>query len=293
MLLRLLEDNKLHHYHHFSEQVRRIACMSCYFYELIIVDPNVPFRNVYTDPSDLFVTPSGLYQPQNMAYAAQQMLNAMTMTGNHHAPAAFATDLYTHPDPFLRLNLPTSELSYDPYNVRWQGNLILKNDQAYVKTQLVAGSPQIARASMNYWNSDSLSSTSSNLSSSSHHNLRISQRMRLEQAQLEGVQKRMQMDNDHCILIAEPNGSTPDEIRIQQNNLKNGVIRYFDEKKAAGIVNVLLPGASQPAYVVHIFPPCQFASEILQKRAPDTYRCVVQNKIEQIYLLIVITSTVQ
>ena len=80
---------------------------------------------------------------------------------------------------------------------------------------------------------------------------------------------------------------------IQQNALKNGVIRYFDEKKAAGIVNVLLPGTSQPAYVVHIFPPCQFASEILQRRAPDTYRCVVQNKIEQIYLLIVITSTVQ
>ena len=226
-----------------------------------------------------------------MAYAAaQQMLNVMGITGSHHSSAAaFAAELYSNPDPYFRMNAAPNELSRDPYNVQWQGNLILKNDQAYVKTQLVAGSPQIARTSMNYWNSDS----SSNSQTSSNHNLRISQRMRLEQAQLEGVQKRMQMDNDHCILIAEPNGSTPDEIRIQQNNLKNGVIRYFDEKKAAGIVNVLLPGGSQPAYVVHIFPPCQFASEILQKRAPDTYRCVVQNKIEQIYLLIVITSTVQ
>jgi hypothetical protein len=237
-----------------------------------------------------------LYPSQNIAYAAaQQMLNVIGITGSHHpsAAAAFAAELYSSADPYFRLNPSANELSRDPYNVQWQGNLILKNDQAYVRTQLVAGSPQIARASMNYWNSDTLSSSSSNLQVSSHHNLRISQRMRLEQAQLEGVQKRMQMDNDHCILIAEPNGSTPDEIRIQQNNLKNGVIRYFDEKKAAGIVNVLLPGASQPAYVVHIFPPCQFASEILQKRAPDTYRCVVQNKIEQIYLLIVITSTVQ
>ncbi|CAF3588991.1 unnamed protein product [Adineta steineri] len=255
-------------------------------------DPVAPFRNVYSDPSELYGTPPGLYQPQNIAYAAaaQQMLNVMSITGSHHP---FAAELYSNPESYLRFNPPTNELSRDPYNVQWQGNLILKNDQAYVKTQLVAGSPQIARASMNYWNSDSLSNASSNLQASSHHNLRISQRMRLEQAQLEGVQKRMQMDNDHCILIAEPNGSTPDEIRTQQNNLKNGVIRYFDEKKAAGIVNVLLPGASQPAYVVHIFPPCQFASEILQKRAPDTYRCVVQNKIEQIYLLIVITSTVQ
>lgn len=256
----------------------------------------MPFRNVYTDASDLYGAPPGLYPAQNMAYAAaaQQMLNAMNINSSHHpSAAALAAELYSNAEPYFRINQPANELSRDPYNVQWQGNLILKNDQAYVKTQLVAGSPQIARASMNYWNSDSLSAASSNLQASSHHNLRISQRMRLEQAQLEGVQKRMQMDNDHCILIAEPNGSTPDEIRAQQNNLKNGVIRYFDEKKAAGIVNVLLPGASQPAYVVHIFPPCQFASEILQKRAPDTYRCVVQNKIEQIYLLIVITSTVQ
>ncbi|UJR25262.1 hypothetical protein I4U23_006614 [Adineta vaga] len=258
-------------------------------------DPVAPYRNVFADAAELYGTPPGLYPPQNIAYAAaaQQMLNVMSITGNHHPSAAAFADLYSNSDSYFRLNPPTNELSRDPYNVQWQGNLILKSDQAYVKTQLVAGSPQIARASMNYWNSDSSSSTSSNLQTPSTHNLRISQRMRLEQAQLEGVQKRMQMDNDHCILIAEPYGSTPDEIRLQQNNLKNGVIRYFDEKKAAGIVNVLLPGASQPAYVVHIFPPCQFASEILQKRAPDTYRCVVQNKIEQIYLLIVITSTVQ
>lgn len=252
----------------------------------------VPFRSVFPDAPDLFGASAGLFPSQNMAYAAQQMINVMNMTGKHPSAAALA-ELYSNADPYFRMNAPPNEVSRDPYNVQWQGNLILKNDQAYVKTQLVAGSPHIARASMNYWNSDSLPSSSSNLQTPSPNNLRISQRMRLEQAQLEGVQKRMQMDNDHCILIAEPNGSTPDEIRMQQNNLKNGVIRYFDEKKAAGIVNVLLPGASQPAYVVHIFPPCQFASEILQKRAPDTYRCVVQNKIEQIYLLIVITSTVQ
>ena len=263
-------------------------------------DAVVQFRSIYPDAPELFGAPSGLYQPGNMAYAAvaQQMLTAMSMPGSHPSAAALA-ELYSNADSYFRINAPPpppppNEVSRDPYNVQWQGNLILKNDQAYVKTQLVAGSPHIARASMNYWNSDSLpAAAAANLQTPSHHNLRISQRMRLEQAQLEGVQKRMQMDNDHCILIAEPNGSTPDEIRMQQNNLKNGVIRYFDEKKAAGIVNVLLPGASQPAYVVHIFPPCQFASEILQKRAPDTYRCVVQNKIEQIYLLIVITSTVQ
>ncbi|CAF0752949.1 unnamed protein product, partial [Didymodactylos carnosus] len=192
------------------------------------------------------------------------------------------------PSPPQHVN-DTFSSSRDPYSVTWQGYLILKNDQAYVKTILVAGSPQIARASMNFWNTDS-QIPSNQPQSPSTHNLRISQRMRLEQAQLEGVQKRMQMENDHCILIAMPNGSTPQEYQQQQSNLKNGVIKYFEEKKAAGIVNVLLPGASQAAYVVHIFPPCPFASEILQSRAPDTYRCVVQNRTDQCYLLIVITT---
>ena len=250
---------------------------------------------MYPNASELYGAPAGLYPSSTMAYAAaQQMLNVMGMTGGHHTSAPSFAEIFSNTDPYFRLNPSANEISSrDPYNVQWQGNFILKSDQAYVRTQLVAGSPQIARASMNYWNSDASSAGSSNLQAASHHNLRISQRMRLEQAQLEGVQKRMVMESDHCILIAEPNGSTPEEIRLQQHNLKNGVIRYFDEKKAAGIVNVLLPGASQPAYVVHIFPPCQFASEILKNRAPDTYRCVVQNKIEQIYLLIVITSTVQ
>jgi hypothetical protein len=252
------------------------------------------FRSVYPEPVEIYGPPAGLYPPQKIPFGTTHPLfNVMEMTGTHPPSATFSSEIFSAADPFFHLSAPSTPLSRDPYNVQWQGNLILKNDQAFVKTQLVAGSPQIARASMSYWNSDSVSANSSNVSGNAHHNLRISQRMRLEQTQLEGVQRRMLMDTDHCILIAEPNGSTPDEILTQQNNLKNGVIRYFDEKKAAGIVNVLLPGGSQPAYVVHIFPPCPFASEILQKRAPDTYRCVVQNKREQIYLLIVITSTVQ
>ncbi|CAF1547502.1 unnamed protein product, partial [Adineta ricciae] len=127
-------------------------------------DPVAPFRNMFADAAELYGTSSGLYPPQNMAYAAaaQQMLNVMSIAGNHHPSAAAFAELCATSDPYFHLNPPTNELSRDPYNVQWQGNLILKNDQAYVRTQLVAGSPQIARASMNYWNSDSLSSASSN-----------------------------------------------------------------------------------------------------------------------------------
>ncbi|UJR23641.1 hypothetical protein I4U23_026626 [Adineta vaga] len=165
-------------------------------------------------------------------------------------------------------------------NIHWEGYIALKSDQVFIKTQLIVGNPQIARFSINYWNCDL------------NHHLRISQRMRLEKIQLDGVQQQLQIDNDYCILIGEANGFTPDEIRSEQNHLKNGVIQYLNEKQAAGIINISLPGVVQPVYVVHIFPPCQFASEILQKHAPDAFRCVVQNKLEQIYLLFVITTTI-
>ena len=182
------------------------------------------------------------------------------------------------PSDFYRLNdLPSS----DPYDIQWEGYIVLKTEQAYIKTQLIAGNSQIARISINYWNSDL------------NHHLRISQRMRLEEIQLDGVKKHMQMENDYCLLIGEANGVTLDELHSEQNHLKNGVIQYLNVKKAAGILNILLPCVFQPVYVVHIFPPCPFASEILQKRAPDAYRCVVQNKTEQLYLLFIITSTMQ
>ena len=208
---------------------------------------------------------------------------------NRNSPSSFfnPSELYNYPptnqqilnsfpNDFYRIN---DIHSMDPFDIHWEGYIILKTDQAYIKTQLIAGNSQIARLTINYWNTDL------------NDNLRISQRMRLEELQLNGVKKHMQMTNDHCIFIAEPNGLTPNEIILEQNHLKNGVIQYLNEKKAAGILNILLPGVLQPVYVVHIFPPCQFASEILQKRAPDAYRCVVQNKTEQIYLLFIITTT--
>lgn len=67
------------------------------------------------------------------------------------------------------------------YPVMWQGLLALKTDQAAVQMHFVHGNPSVARASL-----PSLADTSTPL-------LRIAQRMRLEQTQLEGVAKKMQV----------------------------------------------------------------------------------------------------
>lgn len=78
------------------------------------------------------------------------------------------------------------------YPVMWQGLLALKTDQAAVQMHFVHGNPNVARAAL-----PALTESTTPL-------LRIAQRMRLEQTQLEGVAKKMQVCRDdppcsHCI----------------------------------------------------------------------------------------------
>ena len=63
----------------------------------------------------------------------------------------------------------------------WQGHLTLKNESAAVQLHFLSGNVQLAK--------NSLPGSGEGRSPS----LRIAQRMRLEQTQLEGVQRRMQV----------------------------------------------------------------------------------------------------
>lgn len=65
----------------------------------------------------------------------------------------------------------------------WQGILALKNDSAAVQMHFVFGNPNVARDSLPC-NGDG-----------STPPLRIAQRMRLEQTQLDGVSRKMQVRN--------------------------------------------------------------------------------------------------
>ncbi|KAG7209371.1 hypothetical protein KM043_015471, partial [Ampulex compressa] len=162
------------------------------------------------------------------------------------------------------------------YPVMWQGLLALKNDQAAVQMHFVFGNPNVARDSLPC-NSDG-----------STPPLRIAQRMRLEQTQVEGVARKMQTDNEHCMLLALPCGRDEVDVLQQSKNLQTGFIMYLQQKQAAGIVNIAAPGSQQPAYVVHIFPSCDFANESLARIAPDLLHRVATAKIA--HLLIVIAT---
>ncbi|XP_024220048.1 protein split ends isoform X3 [Halyomorpha halys] len=161
------------------------------------------------------------------------------------------------------------------YPVMWQGLLALKNDQAAVQMHFVFGNPHVARDSLPC-NSDG-----------STPPLRISQRMRLEQTQLDGVARKMQMDNEHCMLLALPCGRDHMDVLQQSNNLQSGFITYLQQKQAAGIVNIAAPGSQQAAYVVHIFPASEFANDSLARIAPD-----LLHRVTDIAHLLIVIATV-
>ncbi|XP_065141878.1 msx2-interacting protein isoform X2 [Paramisgurnus dabryanus] len=159
------------------------------------------------------------------------------------------------------------------YPIMWQGHLALKNDSAAVQLHFVSGNNVLAHRSLPPPEGSPL--------------LRIAQRMRLEASQLEGVARRMTVESEYCLLLALPCGLDQDDVHNQTHALKTGFINYLQAKQAAGIINVPNPGSNQPAYVVQIFPPCEFSESHLSHLAPD-----LLNSISSIspHLMIVIAS---
>ncbi|XP_077384546.1 msx2-interacting protein isoform X2 [Festucalex cinctus] len=159
------------------------------------------------------------------------------------------------------------------YPIVWQGLLALKNDTAAVQLHFVCGNKALAHRSLPLQEGGTF--------------LRIVQRMRLEAPQLESVARRMTGECDFCLLLALPCGRDQDDVLNQTQALKSAFISYLQTKLAAGIINIPNPGSNQPAYVLQIFPPCEFSESHLSQLAPD-----LLNRISSIspHLMIVITS---
>lgn len=161
------------------------------------------------------------------------------------------------------------------YPMMWQGMLALKNDQSYVQMHFVSGSKDLPHQAL-----------PRDLFQGQCLPLRISQRMRLETANLEGVTKRMINEKDYTLLLAVPCGLNHMDITEQTKNLSIGFIDYLRSKLAAGIVNVSQPDSNQPAFVVHVFPPCEFSMQVVAEHS--------QGLVEQIHdlahVIIIITT---
>ena len=121
----------------------------------------------------------------------------------------------------------------------------------------------------------------------SSYPLRIAQRMKLEAEKLESVAQHMTTKTDYCMLIAIPWGEDQDDLRGQTQALDTSFLQYLQSYSAAGISNIPIPDTTTAAYVVHVFPPCEFTHTHLQ-RAPDMLYKIMDRSVK--HLLIVITT---
>ena len=156
------------------------------------------------------------------------------------------------------------------YPVMWQGHLCLKNDSAAVQMHFLAGTLKLAEYAL-----------PQSQVSQPPPSLRISQRMRLDATQLDGVEKRLDKQSDYCLLLALPCGRDPLDVHHQTKTLRECFIKYLNTKDAAGILNV-------GNYVVHIFPPCSFSEKHLKVAAPDLLSSAADSG--HLMILIVLTS---
>ncbi|RVE73168.1 hypothetical protein OJAV_G00048200 [Oryzias javanicus] len=212
--------------------------------------------------------PGGPYPEYSAMYPNPRSINQPPL----NVSAAVGSELQTKPDDKAAQPVNMVQL-LTKYPIVWQGLLALKNDTAAVQLHFVCGNKALGHRSLPMQEGGAL--------------LRIVQRMRLEASQLESVARRMTGDSDYCLLLALPCGRDQDDVLKQTQALKDAFINYLQKKLAAGIINIPNPGSNQPAYVLQIFPPCEFSESHLSQLAPD-----LLNRISSIspHLMIVITS---
>lgn len=157
----------------------------------------------------------------------------------------------------------------------WDGGLILKNSLFPTRLHLLAGSRLIAEVLKD---------------EDGKNNLKITQRLRLDQSKLDDVTKRMNNASSHAVFLGVPASmtiehSSPD---IQSRPLRN-LISYLKQKEAAGVISMAYKddmGDSQQS-VLYCFPPCEYASDLLQRQACD----LVEDGKEDFLMVVVVCGS--
>jgi len=138
----------------------------------------------------------------------------------------------------------------------WQGALILKNSLFPAKFHLTDGDTDIVEGLMK--------------DEEGKNQLRITQRLRLDQPKLEDVSKRISSSLSHAIFLGLAGSSASisnDDATVQTRPLRN-LVSYLKQKEAAGVIS-LLNKDTEATGVLYAFPPCAFSTELLKRTAPN------------------------
>lgn len=145
----------------------------------------------------------------------------------------------------------------------WQGMLLLKNSNFPANMHLLEGDHSVA--------SDLLVDGSTGRQVSE---LKITQRLRLDQPKLDEVSRRIKVagPSGYAILLAVPGAtedlSSSDPAASTQRPLRN-LVSYLNQKQAAGVISLPVGGSRDKdnTGVLHAFPPCDFSQQFLDSSA--------------------------
>lgn len=143
-------------------------------------------------------------------------------------------------------------------NTVWEGGLLLKNSLFPTKLLLTEGEIDVVETLMK--------------DEDGRHNLKITQRLRLDQTKLEDVSKRISSSSSHAIFLGLPLSSTQlppttDTPDILCRPLRN-LVSYLKQKEAAGVITLKNQHLDQTG-VLYSFPPCEFSMELLRRFSPE------------------------
>ncbi|CAN9511720.1 unnamed protein product [Ophioblennius macclurei] len=145
----------------------------------------------------------------------------------------------------------------------WQGVLLLKNSSFPTSLHLLEGDMKVASSLL------VKGSTGGQVSQ-----LKISQRLRLDQPKLDEVSRRVKAagSSGSCVLLAVPgkseDGAAQDAASSTERPLKN-LVSYLKQKEAAGIISLPVGSGRDKdnAGVLHAFPPCEFSQQFVDASA--------------------------
>ncbi|XP_061488592.1 RNA-binding protein 15 [Rhineura floridana] len=149
----------------------------------------------------------------------------------------------------------------------WQGMLLLKNSNFPSNMHLLQGDLSVASSLL-----------VEGATGGKVAQLKITQRLRLDQPKLDEVTRRIKVagPNGYAILLAVP-GTTDNRVSSgageanttsTQRPLRN-LVSYLKQKQAAGVISLPVGGNKdkENSGVLHAFPPCDFSQQFLDSTA--------------------------
>ncbi|MEE6492134.1 hypothetical protein FKM82_016483 [Ascaphus truei] len=165
------------------------------------------------------------------------------------------------PDSSTKVKSPQKPDGAQKLCLAWQGMLLLKNSNFPSNMHLLQGDLGIATNLLVEGSSGGKVAQ-----------LKITQRLRLDQPKLDEVTRRIKVagPNGYAILLAVPGTSegSGDQASSTQRPLRN-LVSYLKQKQAAGVISLPVGGNKDKDHtgVLHAFPPCDFSQQFLDSTA--------------------------